>query len=597
MYDDRIDQFRDDPEARAWLLNNHDKDRKFAVEFAREDPAFFNEYVLRDERTGAKIRNAPYQEDWHDYMSDPVHRRLILMTHFEAGKSVQIAVGRTLWEIGRNTGIRIALIQESAERASETITAVAQHITDPDFAGAHRYHEVFPWVRAAKPWRPSTRSGGSITVERSTVARSPTLQGFGWLGGITGKRLDLVIADDWLTFKSTLTAHLRETGQRWFENTVLTRLVEDYEAQEFGRVVIVTNLWHPQDAHEEWGRNPGWTVRRYPLLRDDGTSSWPKRFPLERIEDIRQTMSRTEFDRTVRLKHPRKGTQVFDRAWFEESFQRGELLTPAWSIEEIHDFEAGDRVGVSFDLNTGRRRSKRRHLNSIVVQLHKRDGTRRLLWAESSDEWTPIIQLRKVNEYRRRYGTIYVESNQAQNFMLAFAHVIATFEEGPGPPADIGQLDLSETEKTLIDRYGTRLPIIPFDTGTNKWDPQLGVAAMSIDLANGLWTIPMALPPEGSAHYADCEAVLSEFRALMLEACDFDPTDPDAHTGDRLMSWWIGYRGLIDHWFEHRWATIGDAPGAPPKAGTYTVTSGTSGLAEVDPDKLQAEQLWSSFGM
>lgn len=62
--------------------------RELRARVARHDPNMFCAYVLRDERTGKPIQQAPMHEEWHRLMTD--HDRLLMWSHVEGGKALAL---------------------------------------------------------------------------------------------------------------------------------------------------------------------------------------------------------------------------------------------------------------------------------------------------------------------------------------------------------------------------------------------------------------------------------------------------------------------------------------------------------------------------
>ncbi len=58
--------------------------RQARIRLARKDGAEFCRLILKDEETGAPIRNAPYHDEWHRDMDE--HDRMVMWGHVESGK-------------------------------------------------------------------------------------------------------------------------------------------------------------------------------------------------------------------------------------------------------------------------------------------------------------------------------------------------------------------------------------------------------------------------------------------------------------------------------------------------------------------------------
>ena len=93
---------------------------------ARYDPAAFASYVLRDEQTHKPIQLQPMHEEWHSLANN--HKRLLLWAHVEAGKTQQMSIARSLWEIGRNPNIRVCCVSNTYGLSTQVCMTVAKYI-------------------------------------------------------------------------------------------------------------------------------------------------------------------------------------------------------------------------------------------------------------------------------------------------------------------------------------------------------------------------------------------------------------------------------------------------------------------------------------
>lgn len=80
----------------------------------------------------------------------------------------------------------------------------------------------------------------------------------------------------------------------------------------------------------------------------------------------------------------------------------------------------------------------------------------------------------------------------------------------------------------------TDMPVKPYKTGTEKYDPFIGVSGMSIDFENGKWIFPY-----DNRYPKTCELI----DILVDEMLRYYPSK-DVHTGDVLMALWIAERIL-----------------------------------------------------
>src|SRR5690606_13358912 len=89
------------------------------------------------------------------------------------GKSINITVGRSVWELGRNPDLRISIVQNSLPEARKTVQACKSIIE------SEKYRKVFPHVVPAgnDKW-----GAGGLTIKRELVSRDPSISANSWNG-------------------------------------------------------------------------------------------------------------------------------------------------------------------------------------------------------------------------------------------------------------------------------------------------------------------------------------------------------------------------------------------------------------------------------
>jgi hypothetical protein len=143
----------------------------------------------------------------------------------------QMAIGRTLWKLGRDPSRRIAVISNTFGQAQKIVRTIAQYIERPGII-----HEIFPNLRRGEPW-----TANMLTVKRETTSKDPSVQACGVHGNITGARLEDILGDDLLDFENTRTHALRQDLADWFNATLVGRLTNN------GTIYVIGTAFHPDD--------------------------------------------------------------------------------------------------------------------------------------------------------------------------------------------------------------------------------------------------------------------------------------------------------------------------------------------------------------
>lgn len=484
--------------------------RECRIVLARTDVNEFTQLVMRDERTGKPVVMAPHHAEWHRFLDSTP--RAVMWAHVEAAKTSAVGVARELWKTGRNPNRRAAIISNTFGQSEKIVRSLGRYIEQ-----SPELRQIFPRLRRSEPW-----TTHQITVARDTYSRDPTIQSCGVHGNILGSRLDDVVVDDVLDYENTRSAAMRTDLLNWYTATITGRLVED------GTVVACGTAWHPDDIMHTFAKQPGWSSRRWPVLRADGSSNWPSRWSLARIEQRRIELGPLEFARQMMCKARDEGAQRFKREWIETCLRLGDGYPMIYSMEEVGAsdpvFEAAWRLGgirlyTGVDLAVSKKSSADDTvLFTIAVYPN---GMRRLLWIDSGKMSGPQIIEALVHCYRRFGSTMIVENVAAQAYIIQFSREL------------------------------TAMPVLPFQTSSRtKWNPEFGVESMAAEMAGGKWIIPNM---GGKMH--------SEVLRWVDEMLDYDPRQ---HTGDRLMA----------SWFAREHARAADLPvpevsmrviGAPPR--------------------------------
>ncbi len=461
---------------------------------ARKDPDEFNEYVLRDERpefAGRRILSSECHQEMQMILSK--YKRAILWSHFESGKTAQISIGRTLFELGLNPQLRVAIVSATGDQATKISDTIRQYIEN-----SNELHEVFPNLVPG-----DVRNWGKtkFTIRRPVIAKDPTVQVATINSSkVTGARIDLAILDDALDPKNVRTKEARDATKSWYIKNLYGRLGAD------SRVWFVGNAQHPEDMMHEFAAGRDWYSRKFPILTPDGKSNWAAQWPMERILK--------EKNSDLMIAHPEEWDRQymciarddvggrFKREWIDLCLRRGVgKIFPKYQLSFVPE---GFRIITGVDIGGLSQKPSRRKKSDLTVfftlAIHP-NGDREILDI-SSGRWVGLDLIKKMLQIYVRFKSImFIEANAAQMLAVNFA-------------------------KDL-----TSVPVQPFNTGTNKTDPVFGLEAMSVGLANGKWIIPSN--DAGQVAHKEIAAWIGEVLGYI----------PTAHPGDRLMASWIAHEG------------------------------------------------------
>jgi hypothetical protein len=450
-----------------------DEIRQLHLRRARVDPAVFASFVLKDEETGRPIRMEAMHEEWHDLASS--HARLVLFGAIESGKTQQLSVARVVWELGRNPNLRVVVLSNTDGQAQKICRLIAKYIdTDPDV------HAVFPEL---KPDKKAGWTAHTLFVQRTTLAKDPSVQSAGIHANILGARIDLLIVDDIVDHENSRSEAQRKELDAWLKSTVLGRL------SPIGRMVAMGNPWHIQDQLHLWARMPHvYLAVKYPILNDDGTSRWPERWPPERIAAFREEHGEIETARQLKCVARDDASSKFKQAWIDRCLNRGMGLELSYGLDHV-PHGCGCYTGV--DLSVGKPHGHRTVMFTILVHPNE---DRELLDIEGG-RWEGPEIVDRICDVHHRFGSlVIVENNAAQEYILQFT------------------------------RAESAVPVEAYTTNKTAFrSPSFGVESLGTEMSLGKWIIPCdrqrRVDPEVKQWIDDC--------------LDYDP---DRHPGDALMA-------------------------------------------------------------
>lgn len=373
---------------RSQLVKNARARRAILLQLARKDINVFCGLVLKDEKTGEPVRQSSAHKAWHE-LADK-HDRLLIWAHIESGKTVQLSIGRTLWELGRDPSLRHLILSNTKTQATKVADAIRRYIES-----SSDLRDVFPNLLPGEPW-----GSNAFSVKRPIISKDPSIQTSGVHGNVLGSRLDRVVLDDILDYENTQTEDLRRGLIEWIASTVFGRVVDG------GRWRSVGTAFHPQDALHHFARQ-GWAAFKYPVVDAEGHPRWPERWSLERIAAKVQELGPIEAQRQLMCEARDDSTARFKRDWIEIAMRLGEGTNLA---SALHVLPQGYRTYTGVDLAVQQKDANDwTVLFTIAIDPH---GNRNVLNIEAGKWSGPEIVVR-INQAHQRYQSIVIVENNA----------------------------------------------------------------------------------------------------------------------------------------------------------------------------------------
>lgn len=449
-------------------------------ELCRSDVNAFCEYVLRDQ-----VGDPVEQNDFHLSVQQALaqRRQIVVISHPESGKTSQLAVGRVLWELGRNPNLRVMLLYNAEEAAANTLSSIKRYIED-----SAELQAVFPNLRRGAIWKDD-----SIVVARTVFDRNPSVVAVGYNSRrIGGSRVDLLIVDDLLDQAVTSTEAQRRKLSSWVKSTVFTRLTEG------AMVAFLTNAWHPRDLAHELVKERGWHEIRRPIRNPDGAISW-KQWTEDRLRQKRKDLGALEYARSFECDARDDGSRVFRPEHVEYALSRGKGYGFLHGMDIMPD---NCLVVTGIDLAAGDDTKKQGARTAIVTVFFHPNQDRQIVRIRTG-RWRArqiLDEVAMVGNLFLRNHWIVVENNGVQRWILDLA------QEND---MDIG------------------VALVPFQTNRNKTDPRFGIASMAAEYETRRWILPTSCETEEEQECVE---------SLVAQMIDYVP---EQHTGDSLMAKWF----------------------------------------------------------
>jgi len=397
--------------------------RQARIVTARSEINTFLELVLKDEFSGNTVIQAPCHEIWHEACD--IHDRVLLYAHRESGKTTQMAVGRPLFELGKNPDIRIAIISNTFRQAEKIVRNIANYIETNEMLRL-----IFPRLIPGEPWTSS-----AITVRSERPKRDPSVQAIGVHGQVLGARIDLAILDDILSFENTMNPSQRRDLYDWYHATIVGTLTRH------ARVIIIGTAWHPDDMLHRFEKQTAvWHTMRFPLIDSKGAAAWPEAWPQDRITRKRVELGPTEFARQMMCKARDDSESRFKQEWMDACLEAGDKcctattasefyayhpdLAPASWLDEVEEVDERIEIveaiaklteGVEGGFLTGVDLGVQRNASAdetVIFTIFLHPNNFRQVVEVQAGKWTgPEIVAKIINVHRRFGSIVCVENN------------------------------------------------------------------------------------------------------------------------------------------------------------------------------------------
>jgi predicted phage terminase large subunit-like protein len=219
----------------------------------------------------------PFHHKIYEKLLDKSMRRLLIAAPRGSAKSTLISLIFPLFKVAfkkPDEDMFIVIISESQAQSINFLNRIKYHLNK-----STKFKALFGDLGAdtARRWTATDiiLANGARIVAVGTGQR---VRGF--IEGDT--RPTLVIVDDFESELNAATPEARMKNRKWVTEAVIPSLADD------GQIVMVGTVIS-EDCFLNWAKtSSAWTVLWFSILDDEGKSIWPDKFPMKRIEAIRE---------------------------------------------------------------------------------------------------------------------------------------------------------------------------------------------------------------------------------------------------------------------------------------------------------------------
>lgn len=393
----------------------------------------------------------------------------------EHAKTVAITVNMTTYAIAMNPNIRVIIVSKSQNMARKMLYAVKTRLSHPKYEKFHMdYGPPGGYDSNAEAWN-ADRIYISDDI-RDSGEKDPTVEALGIGSHVYGARADLIILDDAVDLSN---AHMFDNHIEWIQAELLSRLSAN------GKMLIVGTRLASKDLYSEI-RDPNrypdekspWTYLAMPAVLEYANDpvDWVTLWPKSNMADAgdREAVADADglFPKWDGLRLNKKRGRMSPRSWATVYMQSQTSEDTVFSLEDVRGCTNGARF-------TGLMPAKM----NAVRQGRGMDG---LICVAGLDPatagYTAAVAMALDPQTHKRY-------------------VLDVFNKAGTTPDEIRELikgwidkyNLAEfrIEKNAFQSFLVQDPEInqyavahncvikPHFTGTNKHDPDFGVASMA----------------------------------------------------------------------------------------------------------------------
>jgi hypothetical protein len=360
-----------------------------------------------------------------------------------------------LYCLGLNSKLRIKYVSGAEDLAMDVCGQVKKNIERNE-----KLHEIFPnlqrdtsgsWSGSALDVIKVDESGG---WDRSDLGiKDANLQAYGVTAAATGGRADIIIFDDIIRGREAI-----QEPARLVKITAI--FYTDWLNIGGKRHIVVGTPWTPDDIHAQLSNNEQWSLWKKPAIINS-KPMWPEWWTIEKLMARKALIGDVAFDLQFML------TGIIERTgWWTKSII--DSCKDHKLKYGINPFGDEGTIGKVMGFDPAASLKQTGSYSCIFVIAYDQFKRKAVIDIERKRGQPRDIAAKVVEmQLTHKCNLIYVEDNSTQRAFLDLIDLVA--------------------ESMHLD---IKMPLKAHFTGSNKWNPEVGLPRMVGDMQNKHWIIP-----------------------------------------------------------------------------------------------------------
>lgn len=303
------------------------------------------------------------------------HDRVAVAAPRGHAKSTVMSFAFPLWAVLTGRKKFICVFSANARLAGSFLASIREELEYN-----HKIIGDFGDVRGGPPW-----SARALRLKDGQRIRS-----FGRGEGLRGVRNrqyrpDLIICDDLEDDEKVESKTQRDKLEDWFFKALVNTL------DPAGSLIVVGTLLHDDSLLARLLENPLYASRLWKAVQPDGTSLWPERWPIEKLEALKNEIGPLRFEQEYQNNPAREG--LFRREWIRY-YRPEELDGKALDLYMAIDPAISERTTADY-------------FAIVVLGVDRKTGDIYVL-AAYHQRLSALDQIEKICEYWMRFRAICV---------------------------------------------------------------------------------------------------------------------------------------------------------------------------------------------